>query len=151
MANASFEELSPVEVATMLGVQRCTVTYWCRKGYIKYQDVSSAGSNRPRYVFTIDEVNRVSKLIDKYGLKAWCNHADEGLEVVPAKEKELCPAKITVFNNAPENKVDDNTEDIAGYVVKIQQLKKQREKLLNDLDAIDNAIKNMREKVIAAI
>lgn len=153
MANVGFEDISAADVATMLGVQRCTVTYWCRNGYIKFQDVSEAGSKRPRYMFTYDEVERVSKLIEKYGLKAWCHHANEGLDVVPVKGKELCPAKITVFNNAPENKTTetDDTEEIAGYIGKIRQLKKQREKLLEEIDALDNAIKSMRAKVIEAI
>lgn len=144
MANVSFDEISAADVATMLGVQKCTVSYWCRKGYMKFQDVSSAGSNRPRYQFTYDEVNRVQKLLEKYGKNAWTNHANEGLEPVKKPEPEL---KITVFNQPTE----ENVEDIAGYVKKIQQLKQQREKLIEDLDALDNAIKTMREKVIAAI
>lgn len=143
MANVSFEEISAADVATLFGVQRCTVSYWCRYGYMKFQDVSSAGSNRPRYQFTYDEVNRVQKLIDKYGLHGWTKHANEGLEPVKKPEPEL---KITVFNQAEET-----VEDIAGYVIKIQQLKKQREEMLKQLDALDNAIKTMREKVIAAM
>ncbi len=150
--NVGFEDYNSADIATILGVQRCTVSYWCRKGYIRYQDVSSPGSNKPRYLFTIDEVDRVSKLIDKYGKNAWCNHADEGIIKANKPEKMAVNPVIEIATvNPVTDCANDDTEEIAGYIGKIKQLKRQRESLLAEIDSLDNAIRTMRQRVIDAI
>ena len=139
--NVSFEDYNTSDVATMLGVQKCTVADWCRKGYIRFQDVSSAGSNRPRYMFTVDEVNRVGQLMEKHGKFAWFKYRNEDVNSSPANDK-----KVEIVQP-----VDDETEVLTGYILKIKALKKQRDEKLEELDSIENAIKNMRQRILEAI
>lgn len=145
--NVSYEEYNTSDVAQLLGVERRTVTWWCRNGYIKYQDVSGPGSTKPRYLFTVDEVNRVSNLIDKYGKRKWMDYND--LHSADEQKKVVITPQPVVANPMDIN--FDNTEEVAGYVTKIRALKKQRDKLLEELDALDNAIREMKQKVIEAI
>lgn len=145
--NVGYADLNTSDVATMLGVQRCTVSLWCRQGRIKYQNVSD-GTNRPRYLFTDDEVNRVSKLIDKYGKKNWVlhNHIDEG------EKTEEASAPVATIKDVfkPDEYIPDVDETVSD-IKKLQELKVQRDKMLQELDAIDEAIKNLRQKVIESI
>ena len=142
--NVGFENLSAPDVATILGVSRCTVTGWCRQGYIKYINVGN-GTERPRYMFDEDEVEKVRKLIDKYGVKSWISHIKEAK---PATDKPKATI-ITAIN--PDDYIPDDTDETIGYIKKIRELKIQRDKLLAELDSIDESIKTMRSKVIEAI
>ena len=141
--NVGYENLSAPDVATILGVSRCTVTGWCRQGYIKYINVGN-GTERPRYMFEEDEVERVRKLMDKYGV-SWIAHIKE------PKSVETVPKATIITTTNPEEYIPDDTDEITGYIRKIRALKVQRDKLLSELDAIDESIKTMREKVIKAI
>ncbi len=76
--NVDYKHLNLSDVAKMLKVYRNTLRSWCLKGFIDYVDVSEPGSNYKRYQFSEDEVNRVKKLMKKYGKKRWVNHCDEG-------------------------------------------------------------------------
>ena len=142
--NVGYENLSAPDVATILGVSRCTVTSWCREGYIKYINVGN-GSERPRYMFEEDEVERVRKLIEKYGTKSWISHTKE------PKKIETKPKAAISTTISPDDYIPDDTDEITGYIKKIRALKVQRDKLLAELDSIDESIKTMREKVIEAI
>ena len=142
--NVGYENLSAPDVATILGVSRCTVTGWCRQGYIKFINVGN-GTERPRYMFDEDEVERVRKLIDKYGVKSWILHTKE------PKTAVATPRATIITTTNPEEYIPDDTDEITGYVKKIRALTVQRDKLLSELDAIDESIKTMREKVINAI
>ena len=149
MANVGYENYNTSDVATMLGVQKCTVGYWCKHGYIGYQDVSSPGSSRPRYMFDEDEVNRVSKLIDKYGKKNWILHN---------RNSELKPVIVSESVSSPDDYIPDETDEAIGYIKKIRALKIQRDQLLSereridrDIDSVEEAIQTMRSKVIEAI
>lgn len=152
--NVGYENYNTSDVAQLLGVQKCTVSLWCRQRLIRYQDVSSPGSSRPRYLFDEDEVNRVSKLIDKYGKKNWIlhNHVDE--------EKPVEAAAITTILGItnPEEYIPDDTDEAIRYIKQIRALKVQRDKILAEIDAknvelnnIENAIETMRSKVIETI
>lgn len=148
--NVSYENINTADAATMLGVTKQTVAYWCRHKLIRYTDVSN-GSMKARYMFDTDELDRVNKLIEKYGAKAWINHANEGLDdmaILPVKAPEVKPMMATTD---PEDYIPDNTDEVVSYVKKIRALKIQRDKLLNELDSIDEAIKTMRQKVIESI
>ncbi len=151
--NVGYEDFNTTDVAQLLGVSHQTVTYWCRQGYIKYQDVSSPGSDRPRYKFDEDEVNRVAKLIDKYGKKEWTLHNNIARQSENNAEPIKEPSPIAELGS--EITIDpvnlEDTESIAMYIGKIRHLKSQRDKLLKELDSLDNAIKEMRQKVIEAI
>ena len=148
--NVSYENINTADAATMLGVSKTTVTYWCRHKLIKYVDMSG-GTGKARYMFDADELDRVNKLIEKYGARAWTNHANEGLNdtvILPVKAPEVKPMMATTD---PEDYIPDNTDEVVSYVKKIRALKIQRDKLLNELDSIDEAIKSMKSKVIESI
>lgn len=148
--NVSYENINTADAATMLGVSKTTVTYWCRHKLIKYVDMSG-GTGKARYMFDADELDRVNKLIEKYGARAWTNHANEGLNdtvILTVEEKEVKPMMATTD---PEDYIPDNTDEVVSYVKKIRALKIQRDKLLNELDSIDEAIKSMKSKVIESI
>lgn len=154
--NVRFDQYNTGDVAQLLGVTHQTVSYWCKNGFIRYQDVSEPSSGRPRYMFSEDEVNRVSKLIDRYGKRKWVNYNDIVDEVkaavIPTEAKEeVIPTKEPVQNESVEELELDDTQDILQQISKIKHLKAQRASLLAELDSIDEAIKNMREKVLEAI
>ena len=143
--NVGYNELNTADVATMLGVQKCTVVYWCQHGHIKYQDVSSPGSKSARYLFDVEEINRVQKLREKYG-KAWVDHNNEGFEAPKIEPKQATIYGIT----DPEDYIPDADETIAD-IKKLRALKVQRDKLAAELEAVESAIKTMQEKIIADV
>lgn len=145
--NVGYADLNTSDVATMLGVQKCTVSLWCRQGRIRFQNVSD-GTSRPRYLFTDDEVERVRKLIDMYG-KNWIlhNHIDE--EQKPEEPQTTVAVIKDVFK--PDDYIPDDTDEVVSDIKKLRDLKVQRDKLLMELDSIDEAIKNLRQKVIESI
>lgn len=143
--NVGYDHLSTSDVATILGVNRTNVTIWCRNGYIKYTNVGD-GNKRPRYMFDEDEVERVRRLREKYG-KNWILYSKSN-EAKPAEPVSTATI-ITAIN--PDDYIPDDTEEIAGYIKKIRALKIQRDKLLAELDSIDETIKTMKAKVIESI
>lgn len=148
--NVSYENINTADAATMLGVSKTTVTYWCRHNLIRFVDMSG-GTGKARYMFDADELDRVNKLIEKYGSRAWTNHAYEGLEskvILHVEDKAVKPMMATTD---PEDYIPDNTDETYDYIKKIRALKVQRDKLLNELDSIDEAIKQMKTKVIESI
>ena len=148
--NVSYENINTNDAATMLGVHYTTVAYWCRHKLIRYTDMSD-GTSKPRYMFTADELDRVNNLITKYGKKGWTRHSMEGLDVTniePVKAEAVKPVMVTTD---PEDYIPDNTDEVVDYVKKIRALKIQRDKLLNELDSIDEAIKKLKTKVIESI
>lgn len=149
--NVGFADINTEDAATMLGVQRQTISYWCRQGYIRFFNVSD-GNKKPRYLFTDDEINRVSKLIDNYGKYNWIHYNDIHNGVEKEEPEEAHMEETTIKEEIkPEEYIVDNTDEIVDYVKKIRQLKVQRDKMLAELDAIDESIKTMRAKVMEAI
>ena len=97
--NVGYADINSSDAATILGVKVQSITYWCRHGYMKYVDVSGPRSTTPRYMFTEDEVDRIQKLMDKYG-KKWMFHLKKETEEVaepvvtePVKVIEAKPSK----------------------------------------------------------
>lgn len=141
--NVGYENLSTADVATILGVNKTSVTLWCRKGYIRYTNVGE-GDISPRYMFDEDEIERVRKLRDRYG-RSWILYAKADNHTAIASKQTA----IEEIN--PDDYIPDDTEEITGYIKKIRALKVQRDKLLTELDSIDETIKTLRDKVIEAI
>ena len=145
--NVGYADINTEDAATMLGVQRQTVTNWCRQGYIRFFNVSD-GNKKPRYLFTDDEINRVSKLIDNYGKYNWIHYND----IIEKKtEEENQMETNTTEEMKPEEYIVDDTDEIVDCVKKLRELKIQRDKMLIELDNIDETIKNLRQKVIESI
>ena len=146
MANVGYADINTQDAATLLGTTKWNVQNWCRWGYIKYINVGE-GTQRPRYMFTEDEIDRVDKLIKKYGKRGWFNHVKDELNKTNQSKPEETVTKVA----DPETYIPDDTDEITGYIKKIRALKVQRDKLLAELDNIDEAIKTMRQKVIDSI
>lgn len=66
--NAPYNQLSTSDVASMLKVDRSTITSWCRRNLINYINVGEGDTNN-RYMFEEREVRYIKKLIDKYGVR----------------------------------------------------------------------------------
>lgn len=144
MANVGYADINTADAATLLGVSKWSIQQWCKNGCIQYINVGE-GDFRPRYMFTEDEVERVRKLMEKYG-HAWRKHSKEGI----SNKNQKSEVAITTTIN-PEDYIPDNTDETISYIKKIRSLKIQRDKLLAELDTIDEAIKTMRQKVIDSI
>lgn len=148
--NVTFDNINTADAATMLGVHTTTVSYWCRNGLIRFTDLSD-GTNKSRYMFTADELDRVNNLITKYGKKGWTKHSMEGLDDEDVKPVEVEAVKPIITTTDPAEYIPDNTDEIVCDIKKLRALIVQREKLLNEVDSVDEAIRNMREKVIKQI
>ena len=144
--NVGYDNLNTADVATILGVTNSTVAKWCRDGHIKYTDVGSGGI-RPRYMFDEDEVERVRKEMEKHGKKTWMFYVSKPAPVKQPKSETA----IIMETNDPDDYIPNDTDELTDYIKKIRALKVQRDKLLAELDAIDESIKTMRDKVIEAI
>lgn len=147
MANVGYEHYNTTDVATLFGVQKCTVADWCRKGYIKYTDVSSPGSNRPRYLFEEDEVERVSRLINAHGKRAWFIYDVEEAKKAPTPEPKNDIYGVT----NPEEYIIDDTDEIVDLVKKKRALEVQKAKLLAEVDSVTEAIETIKQKLIDKI
>lgn len=148
--NVTFDKINTEDAATVLGVNRTTVTYWCRNGLIRFTDLSD-GVGKARYMFDADELDRINRLIEKYGRRAWTRHANEGLAIEADKPVKVEAIKPIVTTTDPEEYIPDDTDELVSTIKKIRALKIQRDKLLNELDSIDEAIRNLKTKVVDAI
>lgn len=72
--NPSFNQISTVDAAKMLGVDKTSVANWCRKGIINFIDVSEADSTVPRYVLTEEEVEKIKRAMRRHGKTKWHKH-----------------------------------------------------------------------------
>ncbi len=147
--NVGYADINTADAATMLGVQQQTVSNWCRQGYIRFFNVSD-GNKKPRYLFTDDEINRVSKLIDNYGKYNWIHYNDVCDNTKEEETMETQNEETTTEEIKPEEYIEDVDETI-NNIKKLRELKIKRDKMLAELDAIDNEIKNLRQKVIESI
>lgn len=146
--NVKYEDFNTVDVAKILGVARCTLTWWVREGHIKAQDVAEPGSKLPRYLFTDAEVTRVQNLIKKYGRENWKNHSSEGLiGANPVAKAES--AVIKVKEPVDVNKAE--ADQITTTILRIRDLKARLEQLDAERNQIAEAIEVMKKQVIDAI
>ena len=135
--NVGFDGYNSVEVGEIMGVDKSSVIYWCRNGYIRYQDVSEPGSTMPRYLFTDDEVSRVKGLRKKYG-RAWVRHSNEGLTMPkPKTEDTVVPSVANIKSSV--NEVHDKSNGTNGIIRRIEKVKELKDEL-NDLEARRNQI-----------
>lgn len=145
--NVGYADINTQDAATMLGVQQQTVTNWCRQGHIRFFNVSD-GNKKPRYLFTDDEINRVSKLIDNYGKYNWV-HYNDIIEKKPEEENQM--EEVITEEVKPEEYIVDDTDEVVNDIKKLRELKIQRDKMLAELDNIDATIKSLRQKIIESI
>ena len=166
--NVSYECMNAEDAARILKRDKSTITAWCRKGIISYQDVSEPGSKKPRYLIPDWEINRVKKLIAKYGTKKWLFYNEQSKEETEAKyradEEEgikngtICPCEFEVnqvpldlstpvkvkeedTENLPTRRKRIDPDDILKTIMYIQDINDR----LEDLEAEKNQLINERE------
>jgi hydroxymethylpyrimidine pyrophosphatase-like HAD family hydrolase len=153
--NVKFDEINTTDAAKLLGVTRTTVTYWCRKGWIKFQNVGE-GNLRPRYLFTDDEVQRVMDLMKKYGKEHWHEHANEGFKAEANSRKAPIDPVIRAYVKS-ESKVSEpdvemkDDDSILLTISKIRELKERRENLEAELTQVEIEIKLLKDEVMKAL
>lgn len=143
--NVGYADINTQDAATMLGVQQQTVTNWCRQGHIRFFNVSD-GNKKPRYLFTDDEINRVSKLIDNYGKYNWVHYND----IIEKKPEEDNQMEEAITEIKPEEYIED-TDEVVNDIKRLRELKVRRDKMLAEIDAMDADIKSLRQKIIESI
>lgn len=128
--NVGYKDLNTDDVAKMFKVQRGTITRWCHEGYVCAQDIAERGSKKARYLITETEVNRIKKLMKKYGKRMWTQHCREGLdepvepvtlEYVP-DELEFFEDTAIQFSDVPQKEPQEQNEVIIKTEASIENL-----------------------------
>lgn len=138
--NVAYNEISCADAAKMIGVDKSTVSAWCRKQVINCVNLSN-GNKNGRYMIPEKEVEYLRKLKKDYGSmrqammhyqKDWEENWDN------VKEPENTMIKSVVTNITVENvkpkKFD--VDSIATTISYIQDIKER----LNDIEAEKNQL-----------
>lgn len=156
--NPTFEQISCSDAARMIGTTKCTVNYWCRKGFVNYTDVSSPKSSAPRYVLTEEEVERIKKAIKKYGKYKWHKHYKKNSynEVKP----KSTDSRDTVSVPTPEeektinlevSEFDSKSSEILNTIKYIQDIKTRLVDLENEKRTLEQELEALRKEVLEFI
>ena len=150
--NATYEQTSPTDAAQMLGVNKQTITYWCRKGIIKAFDVSESGTKKARWVIPDNELNRVYDLIHKYGTRKWMLY-NKPLPIEPIKEE---PAIVEPEITTPEQpkyeaRFESKADEIAKTILYIQDIKERLEDIEAERNQLTAELEALRNEVLAYI
>ena len=161
--NAKFNQISSSDAAKTLGVDRTTVTGWCKRGIINYIDVSEPNSTVARYVLSEEEVDRIKRSMKKWGMRSWTRHYNKNYSSKAKKNKEIIddshifeskPVETTITNSIQagnNSSTKDESEKIANTIMYIKDIKER----LNDLEAekaqLLNELEELRQEVMAYI
>ncbi|MBO7452217.1 MAG: helix-turn-helix domain-containing protein [Clostridiales bacterium] len=119
--NVRYDSINTEDAATMLGVSKKTITNWCRDRLIDFTDLSD-GTHKARYMFDIEELNRVQQAMALYGKYKWARHVHtERKAVEVAKQNEV---------------IVNNKEDVTVEVNTVSAKEKENEKILLLVDRI---------------
>lgn len=138
--NPTYLQLSTVDVAKMLGVDRTSVRVWCKNGIINYTDVSDPRSSIPRYVISEDEVEKIKRAMKRHGKRHWTKHYNKTKytrkkQVQDNSEKDS-EVELPSFETL-EQPVEDNNEE------QIDNLSNDQDELI--LDKIKNTLIYIKE------
>ena len=143
--NVDYKHLNCADVARMLKVDRTSVALWCRNKYIDAIDVSEPGSKKARYQIAEEEVERVKKLLKKYGKHRWTKHCNEGrnemlypdYDELEQEEEALVPVSIPKKERIQFN-VALNQEDEEILKEKCEELNVSKSEYIRSLIRGDN-------------
>ena len=150
--NVKYDSFNTTDVAEILGVDKTTVSLWCQNGVIRYQDVSEPGSQRPRYLFTNEEVDRIKGLRAKYGRRTWVNYAKAELqkktkiaEAVPAKTPVAHIKGVTIMEEKKEttpmnNKLEMKIDELRELKEELANIEARRNQILNQIELVKDEI-----------
>ena len=146
------------EAAKLLGVNRTSLTGWCKRGLIEYVNVSTPDSTIPRYAISQEEIDRVTKLMKRYGKKKWLAHAKKkkkapivemSIDESPAKvEEKPAPAPIepVQVEKKPEKLDPDKVMKTIMYISdvkeRLQDLEVEKANLEKELEELREEIKS---------
>ncbi len=156
--NVKFEDLNCEDVGKMLKLDKSTISAWCRKGYINFQDVSEPGSKRPRYLIPQWEFDRVSKLIRKYGKRNWILYNADSKDDAAAKywieQNVLLPQPEETFvepvvEESPKEEVKSgfDPDKAMKTLLDIQDIKERLEDLEAERNQLLGELKLMKEEI----
>lgn len=155
--NVKFNDFNTTDVAEILGVCNQTISNWCRNGFMRYQDVSEAGSSRPRYLITDAEVDRVKTLIDKYGARKWMLYSrDEIAQTNKVEEPIILPSEIGDVEEDERVMNDDfemelilhNVSKVKAAKRRVAEIDSEVEKLNDERNELLDLIEGLKQDII---
>lgn len=164
--NAPFNEVSSVDLAKMLKVDRSTVTAWCRSGKIECINVGK-GSTNSRWVIPQKEVDYLLKLRKEFGSmrSAMLHYENVGTRFGQAILKEA-EEEINRPANKPRTFVDDyydavkeeskpdqefDVDNVALKLARVQEIKERLEDLDAEKNQLTNELNDLRSDIMAFI
>lgn len=164
--NAPFNEVSSVDLAKMLKVDRSTVTAWCRSGKIECINVGK-GSTNSRWVIPQKEVDYLLKLRKEFGStrNAMLHYENVGTRFGQAILKEA-EEEINRPANKPRTFVDDyydavkeeakpsqkfDIDDVALKLARVQEIKERLENLDAEKNQLNNELNDLKRDIMAFI
>ena len=175
MANVGYEDLNCSDVGRMLKLDKSTISAWCRKGYINYQDVSEKNSKKPRYLIPQWEFDRIQHLIRKFGKRNWILYNEKDKEraakehMYPSPEAVIAPTVsyesipvpegfVEQFVEQEEAKVpvkipedDFDAEKMLTTIKYIREVKQKIRDLKEELEHYENELSDLRQEVMDTI
>lgn len=140
--NVAYNEISCVDAAKMIGVDKSTITAWRRKNRINCINVSN-GNKYGRYMIPDKEVEYLRKLKKDYGsmkqaMLHYQKNWEENWDNVKEPEPENTVIKSVVTNITVENTKSKkfDVDSIATTISYIQDIKER----LNDIEAEKNQL-----------
>ena len=149
--NVGFEEFNTEDVAKMLGLTRCTITGWCRNGFIRYQDVSETDSRKPRYLIPESEVNRIKRLIKKYGNRKWLLYAKEDIEEEVIEHKTVEPVMEAKAQSEIKKNDEFNPDKLMNTLMYIKDIKERLEDIEAERNQLLGELELMKKEIIDSI
>ena len=167
--NVGYNEISTIDAARMLKVDKSSVSNWCRLGIINCINVGD-GNSKPRYLITEEEVEHIGKCIKKYGKFKWSKRYNKNwntkekpvITVEPAdeniidSEQELFLASHKEYLEQRDNKAKEETntpqkkfdlEKVTTTIAYIQDIKER----LEDIEAEKNQLLAELEELRAEV
>lgn len=136
--NVAFDKNNTSDVATMLGVSPQVIASWCRKGLIKATNVSD-GDKKARWLISDEEVQRVSDLIRKHGVRMWTTYA----AVEPVEKVAVVPVV--------EVKKAEPSDEFVDLYWKIKEAKEELENVIARKNQLENLLADYEKQLYNAI
>lgn len=142
--NVAFNENNASDVAMMLGVSYPVITAWCRKGLIKATNVSD-GDKKARWLISDEEVQRVSDLIRKHGVRMWTTYA----AVEPVEKVAVVP--VVEVKKPEANLRTEPSDDFVDLYWKIKDAKEELENVIARKNQLENLLADYEKQLYNAI
>ena len=150
--NVKYYDISASDAASMLKLDKTTVSGWCRSGKINFIDVSEPTSSQPRYMLKEEEVRYIKKLYQTYGKHEAMKHYDKQWYTTnPPK-----PVNLDIPVSTPEadkllestKATSLNAKKITDTIMYIQELKAKLEDLENEKRLLQEELESLRTEVL---